>query len=117
MASSGSPSRGTPPPAGEIRDTGVQAARPGTPVTGRNGIEEEVVMNRRWAAVVPALALTIAACGPGGTTSSPPAATASGPAASASGPAATASGPAVAEKCTGQELSFQLSFIPNVQHA
>lgn len=60
--------------------------------------------------VVSALVLTVAACG-GGTSSAP--ATGTPPPVLAT-PTPTA---AVAEKCTGQKISFELSFIPNVQHA
>lgn len=66
-------------------------------------------MVRTWAAVVPAFVIVVAACG-GGATPTP---AGSAPASGAPG----SSAPAVAEKCDGQELSFQLSFIPNVQHA
>jgi NitT/TauT family transport system substrate-binding protein len=68
-------------------------------------------MVRSWAAIVPAFVVifVVAACG-GGATPTP---AGSAPASEAPEPSA----PAVAEKCDGQELSFQLSFIPNVQHA
>jgi NitT/TauT family transport system substrate-binding protein len=66
-------------------------------------------------AVAGTAALVVAACGGGGSTSSPAGGTAAPP---GSAPAsAPGSAPGVAEKCTGQELTFQLSFIPNVQHA
>jgi NitT/TauT family transport system substrate-binding protein len=65
-------------------------------------------MNRRLVVIGSALALVIAACNTGGTSPSP----------SAGAPgSAPPSGPLTAEKCEGQELTFQLSFIPNVQHA
>ena len=71
--------------------------------------KRRTVMVRTWAAVVPAFVIVVAACG-GGATPTP---AGSAPASGAPG----SSAPAVAEKCDGQELSFQLSFIPNVQHA
>lgn len=73
-----------------------------------------MTVNRKWAAVLPAMALIAAACGGG---SSPSPSGAASPPASASPTAAASSAPPVAEKCDGQQLSFQLSFIPNVQHA
>jgi NitT/TauT family transport system substrate-binding protein len=60
------------------------------------------------------MALIAAACG-GGASASPSGA--ASPSAAASPTAAATSAPPVAEKCDGQELTFQLSFIPNVQHA
>jgi NitT/TauT family transport system substrate-binding protein len=54
--------------------------------------------------------LVIAGCG-GGTSPSPSTAPSVTP---SEEPSAT---PVTAEKCTGQKISFELSFIPNVQHA
>lgn len=73
-------------------------------------------MVRRWVALVSIFAIIVAACGGGAAT--PPAATVA-PSASSAQPSGSLepSASAVAEKCTGQKLSFQLSFIPNVQHA
>jgi NitT/TauT family transport system substrate-binding protein len=65
-----------------------------------------MTVNRRWAAGIPALVLIVTACTGGGTPAPSTAASAS--------PAGPSPSPAV---CDGQELSFQLSFIPNVQHA
>jgi NitT/TauT family transport system substrate-binding protein len=62
-------------------------------------------VNRRWTAVVPIVALIATACGGG---ASPSPSTAASP---SEGPSPS---PAV---CDGQALKFQLSFIPNVQHA
>jgi NitT/TauT family transport system substrate-binding protein len=73
-------------------------------------------MNRRWAVIAPTLALIAVACNPGASPS--PSGGAPSPTDAPSGSAPpSASASATAEKCTGQELSFQLSFIPNVQHA
>jgi NitT/TauT family transport system substrate-binding protein len=69
-----------------------------------------MTVNRKWAAVLPAFALLLAACG-GGASPSPTGAASQPPASS------EPSSPATAEKCDGQDFSFQLSFIPNVQHA
>jgi NitT/TauT family transport system substrate-binding protein len=57
------------------------------------------------------LAVTVMACGGGTSTApvTPPPATPT--------PVPATPTPAVAEKCTGQKVSFELSFIPNVQHA
>jgi NitT/TauT family transport system substrate-binding protein len=66
-------------------------------------------MVRTLAPLAAAIAVIVAACGPGATASPSSSAEPVG--------SAPPSGPAVAEKCDGQELSFQLSFIPNVQHA
>lgn len=73
-----------------------------------------MTVNRNWAAVLPAFALVLAACG-GGASPTPTGATSQPPDSSPSG-AAPSEAP-VAEKCDGQDFSFQLSFIPNVQHA
>lgn len=67
---------------------------------------------RRWG-WAPALVLAVAACG-GSTPSEAPSAEAS---TAPSSEASVAPTEAVAEKCTGQTVTFELSFIPNVQHA
>jgi NitT/TauT family transport system substrate-binding protein len=77
---------------------------------------------RRLGALLVATMVVAAACNTGGSSPSPSsAAPASQPPASepvASAPAeSVAPSAATAEKCTGQELRFILSFIPNVQHA
>lgn len=67
-----------------------------------------MTVNRKRAAVLLAMALALVACGGGASPSPSPA-----PSPSADAPSV----PPVAEKCDGQDVSFQLSFIPNVQHA
>ena len=69
---------------------------------------------KRALALAAAVVLAISACG-GGTSASPSSAASQAPSqAPSEEPSPT---PAVAEKCTGQSISFELSFIPNVQHA
>ncbi len=75
---------------------------------------------RRASALIGALALVVAACS--GSSASPSAtATAAAPSTPASvAPSvepSVAPSVATAEKCTGQKVSLELSFIPNVQHA
>lgn len=62
-----------------------------------------------------AVALVALACTTGGATTAPAATTA--PVVTAAPTEAATAGPPTAEKCTGQTVSFELSFIPNVQHA
>lgn len=65
---------------------------------------------KRVLALAAVVVLAAAACG-GGTSASPSTAPSQAPSVE---PSPTE---AVAEKCTGQKISFELSFIPNVQHA
>lgn len=61
-----------------------------------------------------AIALLVAGCAGGASPTPPPASTTPAPSATSSPPSSTEP---VAEKCSGQTVSFELSFIPNVQHA
>ena len=71
-------------------------------------------MKRIWTGLV-AVAVVVVGCGAGASPSPSAPASVAPPASPSGAPASTA--PPVAEKCTGQKLTFQLSFIPNVQHA
>lgn len=65
-------------------------------------------------ALLVSLSLVVAACTPGASTAPTAGPTAVVTAPPTEAPTAT---PATAVKCTGQKISFELSFIPNVQHA
>jgi NitT/TauT family transport system substrate-binding protein len=75
------------------------------------------LVNRQLSGVFTAAAtivLVVAGCGGGASPTPPPASTTPGP--STTGSPLSSTEP-VAEKCSGQSVSFELSFIPNVQHA
>lgn len=63
-----------------------------------------------------ATGVLIAACSGTGATATPVPATAT-PAPATATPAPATPTPAVAEKCSGEKVTYELSFIPNVQHA
>jgi NitT/TauT family transport system substrate-binding protein len=73
-------------------------------------------VNVKRAGILPIIALIAGACGGGASPAPSASAPASAPA-SAEPSAEPSSAAPVAEKCNGESLKFQLSFIPNVQHA
>jgi NitT/TauT family transport system substrate-binding protein len=88
-------------------------------VTSREQIEEEEARQvKRTITLIGVLALVAMACTPAATSApsaAPPSVAAS--AAASEAPSAAPPTSAAAEKCSGQKVSFELSFIPNVQHA